>query len=185
MAPTTNGASARLFDIGLYEVETADEELPSATSSLSGKLSEMLAAHHLMARGHEVYGPMVDDRGVDLLVVDGRLATRVQVKNSGTYSHAPRGTSNSFSFSLARGRYRASGEYIIERQGLKADFFVCHAVPINAWWVIPRDWLLECGFDPARHTAISLRDCTAVNRQIQTKYNRLSTDCRDAWHLIC
>jgi hypothetical protein len=157
----------RLFETPAL-AEAPVEQIRPVTNLLGG-ISELYAAAKLLELGHKVAVPIVDDDGVDL-VVDYRI--RVQVKSS-------KDRGSSYSFSLQRSHYTATGEMRARRGTFNADFFVCHARTVDAWWVVPRQWLVEARFGP-KNTAFSL----STAARYRTKYNGLAIECREAWHLL-
>ena len=143
---------------------------PSTT--LRGALSEMAAIQHLLEMGYKVAVPVVDDDGVDFVVNYHHTA---QVKSS------RRQQSTSWMFNYSTGAtYRADGSRLYRRRPTHAAFFICHAVPIDAWWVIPRERLAEAGFSLESGQGFTL----SSDPQIRSKYSRLAAECRDAWELL-
>ena len=148
------------------------EPSASAQSTLNGALSEQAAIDRLLRLGYKVAVPVIDDDGVDLVV---NYRHTVQVKST---QHINRG-GQSWVFSAARAWYRGGSLYKYATKPGTATFFVCHAVPIDAWWVVPRQQLHEAGWPPAGLGFSLVSD--PVRR---TKYAALSAACRDAWHLL-
>jgi hypothetical protein len=155
--------------------EVAEETLRirGLSSSHKGALSEFAAIVELMRRGHKIAVPLVDDDGVDLIV---DYHVKVQVKSSA----APLRKGESWQFGFTRGRYLADGSRIYEQHRLGADVLICHAVPIDAWWIIPIERLREFGFGVEMKHAISL----SANPLINSRYAALATECRDAWDVF-
>lgn len=169
---------SRLFEIQADEPEPQPEPQVSRGPSALGGAAQFRAASELLERGHRVAVPIVDDDGVDL-VVDYHW--RVQVKSA---NRVLKGTVSSFAFQLHHSggaRRRAGDERVRGRRHpmFAADFFVCYARPIGAWWIVPRDWLLQAGFTE-RNSAFSL----TADPQNRTQYAWLSVEARDAWHLF-
>tara|TARA_R100000789_G_C3020683_1_gene153429 strand:- start:2414 stop:2800 length:387 start_codon:yes stop_codon:yes gene_type:complete len=50
------------------------------TSVRKGRIGELLVINDLLDKGYDVYTPVVDDNGVDLVVMMGDLFKKVQVK---------------------------------------------------------------------------------------------------------
>lgn len=133
------------------------------TKQASGQITEHEAIVKLLRLGHQVAVPVVDDDGVDMIVNYKHL---VQVKSQHTQSQAS-GTSWIFQYAGPR------------RREVRADMFIFHAAPIDAWWVIPTAVLLEFGIG-TRQTGLSL----STLPQRAYKHRHLSETYRDAWHLF-
>jgi hypothetical protein len=161
----------------LFALPDLSSDAPvSGTLSASrlGVLSEHAAISKLLAVGWHVAVPVVDDDGVDLVV---NYRHKVQVR--GTRATTPNAV-NCWVFSYSkRYGYRHDGSRRPRPTQMAADFLLCHAAPIDAWWVVPREWLHEAGLRPDA-TGFSLNS-DPLHR---TKYASLSWRCRDAWDLL-
>lgn len=51
------------------------------TSTRKGRMGELLVIQDLLNKGYDVYTPVVDDNGVDLIVMRDSIAKKVQVKS--------------------------------------------------------------------------------------------------------
>lgn len=171
-------AEGRLFALPEPEPDAWEARLDDfgPTTTLRGALSEMRAIQVLLERGFKVAIPVVDDDGVDMVVNYRRT---VQVKSSARMGHAGRFPSWHFGFT-ASWNYRKDGSRSYRPQSATADFWVCHAVPVDAWWIVPREALLETGFRVKPGSAFSL----STEPTNQRKYGALSARCRDAWELL-
>jgi hypothetical protein len=159
--------SPRLFELPPLPAVVGESRL---SSSMLGGMAELEAVLALARRGHKVARPVVDDDGIDL-IVDYRIC--VQVKSS---SGGQEGAVYSFSFGSGRDRRAyARGQ----RADIRADFVLCFASDIAVWWVVPRAWLYEAGYESSRR-GFSL----SANPNLQTKYGGLAVRCREAWHLF-
>jgi hypothetical protein len=167
----------RLFDLPETETHANGNGHGGGLNAFGrGKLSELRAILRLLDLGRKVAVPVVDDDGVDL-VVDYRH--RVQVKSAGRASW-PNGNTYTFAgggtWYLADGTRKHGGLALSE-----PDFLLCHAVPIDTWWVVPLPWLREVGFHAGSKLALSLR---VSRKPLRPDLHRLSAECLEAWHLF-
>ena len=57
------------------------------STTRKGKIGELIVVNDLLYRGYQVYFPVVDDNGIDLLVSNGKLIKSVQCKSQTTTRH--------------------------------------------------------------------------------------------------
>jgi hypothetical protein len=127
------GDSSRLFDWdALSPVPEANGrvERRGRDTIAKGAASEVAAIGRLLALGHRVAIPFVDDHGVDL-VVNYRVV--VQVKGR----EAQQVAGMTYNFSLKRLQQPELRRHL--------DVFLFHAQDIDVWWVVPRAALDELG----------------------------------------
>ena len=119
--------------------DPGDDEAPAdeVSSSAVGQIAEYRAVAELLARGHRVARPVVDDDGVDLIVDYG---TTVQVKSTSGWDAAKgRFRFHTRSGSGIRQQYRAGAVKV----GVPAnvDVLLCHSLAEGLWWVMPAEAL--------------------------------------------
>ena len=51
------------------------------TSVRKGRIGELLVVNDLLRKGYDVYTPVIDDNGIDLIVMNGNLIKKVQCKS--------------------------------------------------------------------------------------------------------
>lgn len=164
----------RLFavpELGPEDDYLARSDAPRRTSAV-GKASELAAIARLLAMGHRVAVPVVDDDGVDF-VVDYR--TTVQVKSTGTFSVRPeQGQYGEYRFDFAgsQNTSRAGSKF----RPIRAEVLVFHARPEDMWWIVPRYALLEAG--------VSQRVNFRPEPRIRCRAGDLSDQWLDAWHVF-
>lgn len=165
----------RLFDVAPYELDLERGNGDAGTgrnTTLDGALSERAAIDVMLRLGFKVAVPIVDDDGVDLVV---NYRHTVNVKSSrrrGKPGHT-------WVFNSGRVVYRADGSRRYSTRPPTAGFIICHAVPIDAWWIVPRERLEAAGHGRGDY-AFSLSSAP----RYRTKYSAIAADCRDAWHLL-
>ena len=125
-------------------------------ASLKGFLSENAAIGELVARDFEVYKPIVDVYGCDLIIFKDNTYNKIQIKSAYVSNDA-----GMYTFSCRHGSY---GNLQYEKGTI--DFFMFHLVDINLWFIVP--------FDDISTTSA----CITLNET--NKYNKY----RDAWHLL-
>lgn len=159
----------KLFDLGPLQSE--DPQAHAIESTRLGALSEHLAIAKLLELGHKVAVPVADDDGVDL-IIDYSIKAQVKARS--------KPLSNTYAFSHNRTKSTIDGLTRSRQKPLTADFWICHGVLHNAWWIVPHEWLIEAGFPIAGTGGFSL----SLTNAYQSKYASISRRCRDAWHLL-
>ena len=106
-----------------------------------GEASVKATELKLFYEGYAVFKPMVDDAGVDLVVVDGNLAVRLQVKASSliTKDRVDGSRVQYYEFNLAsiRARYAGPAEVKLRTFSEEVDFVVMHGVDEDKFWIVP------------------------------------------------
>lgn len=176
----TENGELRLFDLPKTVLTVEDavslggiDRAERLARLARGTMSEHAAIVRLLERGHKVAKPVLDDEGADLWI-DCRY--RLQVKASTSSSH---GRGNTWRFIGRSYYYRADGSRGVHGADVHgADFFLCHAVPADAWWIVPTERLRDLGRFTLTLTLVEAR------RPIKPALARLSADCLEAWELL-
>jgi hypothetical protein len=61
--------------------QTGCPKILKLSTTRKGKIGELIVVNDLLYKGYEVYLPVVDDNGIDLIVSNGRLIKSVQCKS--------------------------------------------------------------------------------------------------------
>ncbi len=99
-----------------------------------GQIGEHLVMADLLRKNMDVYEPLCDDRGIDLLVLRGRKPTTIQVKN-----HKVRQTNSSLTIKVSATNadiiavpYEGSVYYVPnKRKNIRWDFSLATKTPLN------------------------------------------------------
>lgn len=106
-----------------------------------GEASVLKVGLNLIYKGYSVFKPLVDDRGVDLAIVDGNKVARIQVKSSSLITRTRKEGSvmTYYDFSLASVRANISGPAIVRLRTFsdEVDFVVLHGVDEDKLWIVP------------------------------------------------
>lgn len=167
----------RLFEVDDIQRET--QTSMSVQTMIDGYISESEAINRLLALGHKVAKPVIDDDGVDLIV---NYRTTVQVKSRQRMKGRDGSLTGSYAFGLpgkAR-RYRSNGETVYGRPHAEfADVLMCHARDIDVWWIVRREDLRFAGLSPTSQ-AISFRP----EPSSESRYSQINVLAREAWHVF-
>jgi len=110
-----------------------------------GEASVLKIGVDLIYKGYNVCKPLVDDRGIDLVVVEGSKVAKIQVKSSSliTRSRKEGSVMTYYDFSLSAVRASMSGPATIRLRKFseEVDFVVLHGVDEDKIWIVPASLL--------------------------------------------
>lgn len=106
-----------------------------------GEASVLATEIKLFYEGYQVYKPLVDESGIDLIVLNGNRAARIQVKASSliTKDRADGSRVQYYEFNLAsvRARYSGPAEVKLRNFSEEVEFVVLHGVDEDKFWIVP------------------------------------------------
>lgn len=104
-----------------------------------GEASVLAAGVHLLYQGYTVHKPLVDDDGVDLSILKGTKAARIQVKCSSRLDKKKHGgTVSCYEFTLAAVRASSNGiETRLRKFSDQVEFVILHGVDEDKYWIVP------------------------------------------------
>lgn len=109
-----------------------------------GEASVLAVGVNLIYQGYVVHKPLVDDDGVDLSILKGTKAARIQVKSSSRIDKKKHGgTVSCYEFSLAAVRASAANgiEMRLRKFSDQVEFVILHGVDEDKYWIVPSNIL--------------------------------------------